>query len=60
MTPGNAKIAGMSKDLHLVGYRYNIAAAVFFVRNAMLVATDADDVCRSCIALPRFHRMSGS
>ncbi|KIJ13996.1 hypothetical protein PAXINDRAFT_13119 [Paxillus involutus ATCC 200175] len=29
---GNAKIAGMSTDLNLVGFRYNIAAAVFFVR----------------------------
>ncbi|KAG9308050.1 major facilitator superfamily domain-containing protein [Chiua virens] len=28
---GNAKVAGMSKDLHLVGLRYNIAAAVFFI-----------------------------
>ncbi|KAL4074089.1 major facilitator superfamily domain-containing protein [Scleroderma yunnanense] len=28
---GNAKIAGMSTDLDLVGYRYNIAAAVFFI-----------------------------
>ncbi|KAF8134535.1 major facilitator superfamily domain-containing protein [Boletus edulis] len=28
---GNAKVAGMSADLHLVGLRYNIAAAVFFV-----------------------------
>ncbi|KAG2148656.1 MFS general substrate transporter [Suillus bovinus] len=27
---GNAKVAGMSKDLHLIGFRYNIAAAVFF------------------------------
>lgn len=28
---GNAKVAGMSKDLNLIGLRYNIAAAVFFV-----------------------------
>jgi len=28
---GNAKILGMSTDLHLVGLRYNIAAAVFFI-----------------------------
>ncbi|KAI0066040.1 MFS general substrate transporter [Artomyces pyxidatus] len=28
---GNAKIAGMSKDLHLVGLRYNLAAALFFI-----------------------------
>lgn len=27
---GNAKVAGMSTDLNLTGYRYNIAAAVFF------------------------------
>lgn len=29
---GNAKVAGMSTDLDLVGLRYNTAAAVFFVR----------------------------
>ena len=28
---GFAKIAGMVEDLHLVGLRYNIAAAVLFV-----------------------------
>jgi len=28
---GNAKVAGMSTDLHLVGLRYNTAAAVFFI-----------------------------
>ena len=28
---GNAKIAGMSTDLHLVGLEYNTAAAVFYV-----------------------------
>ncbi|KAG1871253.1 hypothetical protein DFJ58DRAFT_763057, partial [Suillus subalutaceus] len=28
---GNAKAAGMSQDLHLIGFRYNIAAAVFFI-----------------------------
>ncbi|KAG1871251.1 MFS general substrate transporter [Suillus subalutaceus] len=28
---GNAKVAGMSQDLHLIGFRYNIAAAVFFI-----------------------------
>jgi len=28
---GNAKIAGMATDLKLVGYDYNIAAAVFFL-----------------------------
>ncbi|KAG6335259.1 hypothetical protein ID866_3834 [Astraeus odoratus] len=28
---GNARVAGMSTDLNLVGYRYNIAAAVFFI-----------------------------
>jgi len=27
---GNAKIAGLAKDLNLVGLKYNIAAAVFF------------------------------
>jgi hypothetical protein len=26
----------MSTDLNLIGYRYNIAAAVFFVRNAIV------------------------
>ncbi|KAJ7982974.1 MFS general substrate transporter [Mycena polygramma] len=28
---GNAKIAGLTEDLHLVGLQYNICAAVFFV-----------------------------
>lgn len=28
---GNARIAGMSTDLHLYGLRYNIAAALFFI-----------------------------
>ncbi|KAG2107174.1 MFS general substrate transporter [Suillus discolor] len=28
---GNAKVAGMATDLHLTGFRYNIAAAVFFI-----------------------------
>lgn len=34
--PGNAKVVGMSTDLNLVGLRYNIAAAVFFVRISLL------------------------
>jgi sugar phosphate permease len=28
---GNAKVAGMATDLKLTGFRYNIAAAVFFI-----------------------------
>ncbi|KAG1821015.1 MFS general substrate transporter [Suillus subaureus] len=28
---GNAKVAGMATDLNLTGFRYNIAAAVFFI-----------------------------
>ncbi|KAJ7187887.1 major facilitator superfamily domain-containing protein [Mycena filopes] len=28
---GNAKVAGMAKDAHLTGLRYNIIAAVFFI-----------------------------
>ncbi|KAJ6625810.1 major facilitator superfamily domain-containing protein [Mycena sp. CBHHK59/15] len=32
---GNAKIAGMAKDAHLVGLRYNIIAAVFFIPYAL-------------------------
>jgi hypothetical protein len=28
---GNAKVAGLGKDLNLVGLQYNIVAAVFFV-----------------------------
>ncbi|KAK5074386.1 hypothetical protein LTR64_006469 [Lithohypha guttulata] len=28
---GNARIQGMAKDLHLVGYRFNIASSVFYV-----------------------------
>ncbi|KAG2145318.1 MFS general substrate transporter [Suillus bovinus] len=30
-SPGNAKVAGMATNLHLTGFRYNIAAAVFFI-----------------------------
>ncbi|KAL3465085.1 major facilitator superfamily domain-containing protein [Aspergillus heterothallicus] len=32
---GNAKIAGMSKDLHLRGHQYNIALTVFFFPYAL-------------------------
>ncbi|TFK22206.1 phthalate transporter [Coprinopsis marcescibilis] len=32
---GNAKIAGMAKDLHLDGLKYNIIAAVFFIPYAL-------------------------
>jgi hypothetical protein len=28
---GNAKVAGMATDLHLVGLQYNVAASVFFI-----------------------------
>ncbi|KAH9062458.1 MFS general substrate transporter [Lactarius vividus] len=28
---GNARVAGMGTDLHLIGFRFNIAAAVFFI-----------------------------
>lgn len=35
---GNAKIAGMATDLKLVGLRYNIIAAVFFVSSALISA----------------------
>ncbi|KZP18347.1 MFS general substrate transporter [Athelia psychrophila] len=28
---GNAKVAGMAKDLNLTGYKYNTAAAVFYI-----------------------------
>ncbi|KAH9036737.1 MFS general substrate transporter [Lactarius deliciosus] len=35
---GNARIAGMANDLHLTGFRFNIATAVFFTigRNILL------------------------
>ena len=39
---GFAKIAGMEEDLHLVGLRYNIAAAILFVRICCLVISIAD------------------
>ncbi|KAJ7899091.1 major facilitator superfamily domain-containing protein [Mycena leptocephala] len=32
---GNAKIAGMAKDAHLTGFRYNTIAAVFFIPYAL-------------------------
>jgi hypothetical protein len=38
----NAKIAGMSTDLDLVGLRYNTAAAVFFVSLWFLVHCEVD------------------
>lgn len=33
---GNARVGGMATDLHLVGLRYNIAAAVLYVRISSL------------------------
>ena len=39
---GFAKVAGMEEDLHLVGLRYNIAAAILFVRMRCLVCYIAD------------------
>lgn len=39
---GNAKVAGMSTDLNLVGLRYNTAAAVFFVRISLLTFSKHD------------------
>lgn len=35
---GNAKVAGMAKDLKLVGLKYNIAAAIFFVSSFGLLS----------------------
>ncbi|KAJ7451736.1 major facilitator superfamily domain-containing protein [Mycena galericulata] len=32
---GNAKVAGMAKDAHLTGFRYNTIAAVFFIPYAL-------------------------
>ena len=32
--PGNAKVAGLTADLHLTGLQYNLCAAIFFVRDA--------------------------
>ncbi|KAL3961126.1 hypothetical protein ACCO45_006243 [Purpureocillium lilacinum] len=33
---GNAKVAGMNKDLHLTGMQYNIALTAFFIPYALL------------------------
>ncbi|TFK73730.1 MFS general substrate transporter [Pluteus cervinus] len=33
---GNAKVAGMATDLHLIGNRYQIAAAVFFIPYSLM------------------------
>ena len=33
---GNAKVAGMAKDLHLVGNQYNVALTMFFIPYALL------------------------
>ena len=30
---GNAKVAGLTADLHLTGLQYNLCSAIFFVRN---------------------------
>lgn len=40
---GNAKVAGMSKDLGLIGLKYNIAAAIFFVGSLILPSCDVSD-----------------
>jgi hypothetical protein len=39
---GYAKIAGMEEDLNLVGLRYNVAAAIFFVRTCCPIYYIAD------------------
>jgi hypothetical protein len=31
LSPGNAKIEGLDKDLNLSGYEYNIALSIFFI-----------------------------
>ena len=33
---GNAKIAGMTKDLNLTGIQYNIALSLFFIPYVLL------------------------
>ena len=30
---GNAKVAGLTTDLHLTGLQYNLCSAIFFVRS---------------------------
>jgi hypothetical protein len=36
---GNAKIAGMEKDLKMKGFDYNIAASVFYITVRALLPT---------------------
>ena len=56
---GNAKVAGMSADLNLVGLRYNTAAAVFFVRLSLLLSLKhVQRSLRSYTVLRKFHRKS--
>jgi hypothetical protein len=55
--PGNATVAGMSTSLHLTGFRYNIAAAVFFVRRVSRMPHQMLTCSRFRTALLRSHRM---
>lgn len=48
---GNAKVAGMADDLQLVGLRYNIAAAVFFVRFSLFVFLKHDQRVLRCFTV---------
>jgi hypothetical protein len=60
---GNAKVAGMSEDLDLVGLKYNIAAAVFFVRSqySLIVGSEVYTFLgRFHIVLPKYHRALNS
>ena len=45
----NAKVAGMSTDLDLIGLRYNIAAAVFFVRIYVDAEPGITNTCQASV-----------
>jgi hypothetical protein len=36
LSVGNAKVAGLAKDLHLEGQQYNVALSSFFISYALL------------------------
>ena len=45
---GYAAIAGMTEDLHLTGLRYNIIAALFYVRICLVYKL-------GCLMVIRYH-----
>lgn len=46
---GNARVAGMAADVGLVGLKYNVIAAVFFVSDLIL---DVISLLTTCLKIP--------